>query len=763
VRDACILMTLLALAVRLAAASAAPAPSRNFEVRDSIEMSRFGANNDSQPDDLDDDGIASPDGGLIIKLTHRGVLPSGVTEGTIWLFDAKTIKRGLDHSNVAIPPPTILARMSATVNGLEFIAERNNTISRPTWIDGGRALAFLGRDGRENRQLFRVDVASRQIEALTPASQNVIDYVWSHGVFTYLAGANENDANRWETVGTDLPDNVDGIGNSLKGLLFPHWWDTYHETVDLQLWQVRGGSAAPVVAAETKNPLILTTRYVMETMALSPDGTHLVTIASDGSPLPALTDISPLDVAVGLQYRLIDLASGTNEALLPASMMNSQYNRYRAAWSPGGDTIAITETSLDPGDAGRSTQHQSCDVAIVRMSDRQAQCVQSPPDKTHGFLYSFIWQSGIELRLRYRLLRATRVYMDRPIQWSKGSWIVQDTWKLPVDCPLSLAVDEALNKPPVLVAIDPASGHRREIFDPNPQFSRLKLGEVRDFEWHDEHGRSIVGGLVFPAEYDKGQRYPLVIQTHGYHPREFFVTGGSDTSHAGRAIAARGIIVLQAGGAWEPYWHTRDESRENGTNVYLAAIKELTAEGLINPARVGISGYSATGRQVSDAITFAPDRFASAVIANADPVSLFDYFAFVDTPLRPLAQIVDAGPKPYGDGLPAWLERAPGFNTDKIKAPVLIFAADPEHLIHLWSLYASLRDQGKPVDLHYIRSGAHNIMKPLQILSHQEMMVDWFDFWLNGHEDAVISKAEQYSRWRLLRSQMQRTGINNEP
>jgi hypothetical protein len=55
------------------------------------------------------------------------------------------------------------------------------------------------------------------------------------------------------------------------------------------------------------------------------------------------------------------------------------------------------------------------------------------------------------------------------------------------------------------------------------------------------------------------------------------------------------------------------------------------------------------------------------------------------------------------------------------------------------------------VELQYIRSGQHNLTKPLQILAHQEMLVDWFDFWLNGHEDPNPAKAEQYARWRKLR------------
>lgn len=110
-----------------------------------------------------------------------------------------------------------------------------------------------------------------------------------------------------------------------------------------------------------------------------------------------------------------------------------------------------------------------------------------------------------------------------------------------------------------------------------------------------------------------------------------------------------------------------------------------------------------------------------------------------------------AGALPYGEGLQRWFERAAGFHTDKIRAPVLVSAGDPIHLIALWSLYAPLRDQGKAVELQYIRSGHHNFTKPLQVLAHQEMLVDWFDFWLNGHESTDPKKSEQYARWREMR------------
>jgi dipeptidyl aminopeptidase/acylaminoacyl peptidase len=216
--------------------------------------------------------------------------------------------------------------------------------------------------------------------------------------------------------------------------------------------------------------------------------------------------------------------------------------------------------------------------------------------------------------------------------------------------------------------------------------------------------------------------------------------------------------VLQVKEPHGDYDGTWREATQRGTEVYLAAIDQLAREGLVDPARVGIGGYSRTGPYAVKSIVDAPDRFAAAAIANTEPGSLFGYYNGVDggtaSKMQTWSDFI-AGSRPYGDGLSNWVQRAPTFHTDRIRAAVLVSASAPVDLIELWSLYAPLRDQHKPVELQYMRGGDHNLVKPLEILAHQELLVDWFDFWLNGHEAPDPGKAAQYARWHEMRRSLE--------
>lgn len=155
-----------------------------------------------------------------------------------------------------------------------------------------------------------------------------------------------------------------------------------------------------------------------------------------------------------------------------------------------------------------------------------------------------------------------------------------------------------------------------------------------------------------------------------------------------------------------------------------------------------------------DSLINAPNYFAAATLAEFSSESFWQYLLTADygssQNAEAMAKEMDA--KPFGEGIKKWLAASPGFNTDRIAAPVLFESNYPVSLIFYWDIYASLRLQRKPAELLYMRNGDHILTKPKERLASQEMNVDWYDFWLNGHEDPNPAKSEQYARWRALRA-----------
>jgi len=274
----------------------------------------------------------------------------------------------------------------------------------------------------------------------------------------------------------------------------------------------------------------------------------------------------------------------------------------------------------------------------------------------------------------------------------------------------------------------------------------MELGDASDFRWKDESGYQWTGALLKPPGYVAGTRYPLVIQTYGFVPNEFLADGLFTTAFAARPLAAADIVVLQI---WWRSDHagTVDEVPEQILG-YESAIARLTSEGLINPDRIGIAGFSRTCYHVESELIKNPLRFSAATIADGVDFSYLQHLLFSSTHRKGTEMY---GAAPFGEGLRKWVDNAPGFHLDRIRTPLRIEAIGPAGVLTEWEIYSSLREQNKPVDLVYIPDGQHILQKPLERMASQQGNVDWFRFWLKGEEDPDPTKAGQYARWRKLR------------
>jgi len=312
---------------------------------------------------------------------------------------------------------------------------------------------------------------------------------------------------------------------------------------------------------------------------------------------------------------------------------------------------------------------------------------------------------------------------------------------------LEISVKQWFDEPPRLVATSKQKS--RVLWDPNPQLKNFDLGQASVYTWKDKEGREWKAGLFRPSGYKPGRRYPLVIQTHGFAESEFRPSGVFPTGMAARALTAAGIIVLQTEKAGEcTDSDTPDEGPCKASGLEAVA-NQLVSEGLVDPERIGIIGFSATCFMVMEALTTKSFLKAASVTDGI----MADYFQYIIGGSDQVAKQFDAlnGAKPFGEGLQQWLRRSPGFNLDKINAPLMVVGLGRSSLLDMWAPYAGLRYLQKPVDLIMLNTDEHVLTNPAVRLASQGGSVDWFRFWLQDYEDPDPAKAEQYARWRDLR------------
>jgi hypothetical protein len=232
---------------------------------------------------------------------------------------------------------------------------------------------------------------------------------------------------------------------------------------------------------------------------------------------------------------------------------------------------------------------------------------------------------------------------------------------------------------------------------------------------------------------------------------------------AARALADAGIVVLQVHDC-----PIRDSVEEAPCHVlgYDSAVAKLAQEGVIDPDRVGIVGFSRSCYYTLESLTRGKVHFAAASITDGVDGGYLQYLSSADSPMDVSRRVREAfiGVPPIADGLKLWFERAPGFNLDKVTAPVRIVAFSMRRLWGELEPYARLRLMKKPVDLIVVNVREHVLTNPTARMVSQGGTVDWFRFWLQGYEDPDPMKKDQYIRWRAMRklqeAQKQQTSMN---
>jgi hypothetical protein len=681
-----------------------------------------------------DFAMFSPDGKRLIIVAKRGVLEENTNRYSMLLFPTN---RAFETS-----PPRIVV-------SFESSSEREG-IKDVTWLRDNDTVLFLGERPGEMTQVYSVRCSSGRVEQLTHEAHSVVAYSASENG-KRLAFATEYPIRNLKDA-KGLRDGLVVSDESLASLIIG-----YQQVCCEELFITQVGSSQ-------RKPLHFQGKLLEDPvdLFLSPDGryvvlrTYIPKIADFPRSWNQYTD-PPLrellkqketqdrNATFAERYELIDTRTDASRFLLDAPV--SALTQSELTWSPDSRSVIVTGVYLpldvsDPTELATRRSHMFTvevripDSKITKIADQDLKFVAWDQDKQ-----VLKFRTSRDENLSGSSAKVER-YRKLGSRWQMLSDVDFETDSLP-----EIVADQDLNQSPRIVAVDPRTGRRSLVWDPNPQFDEITFGHVEEVTWTGGAGRTVHGGLYLPPDYVPGERYPLVIQTHGFDPHGFWIDGPFTTAFAAQALAAKGFIILQV-----PDSHDAELTPEEAPRMvktYESAIDYLDARGFIDRARVGIIGFSRTCLYVKYMLTHSSYRIAAASVADGVDGGYFQYMAMGGSLADESDQLF--GVPPFGAGLSVWTKTSPGFLLDQVTAAIRIQALGPASLPGEWEWYEGLTRLHRPVELVYLPEGVHILEKPADRIVSQQGDVDWFCFWLKNEEDPDPRKSEQFLRWQRLR------------
>jgi dipeptidyl aminopeptidase/acylaminoacyl peptidase len=301
------------------------------------------------------------------------------------------------------------------------------------------------------------------------------------------------------------------------------------------------------------------------------------------------------------------------------------------------------------------------------------------------------------------------------------------------------------------------SNKAKRLTDSNSWLNDKRFAKQETITLKARDGVELDGVLVYPLDYEKGTRYPLIMSVHGgpeSHDKNGWVT---NYSRPGQMGAARGYAVF--------YPNYRGSTGKGvdysklGQNDYagkefddLVDFKNhLVDMGLVDTKRVGITGGSYGGYASAWGATKLTEHFAASVmfVGVTNQLSKFG-----TTDISNEMNLVHARSYPW-DKWQWYLERSPIYWAGQSETPLLIMHGKDDPRVHpaqSMELYRYMKVQGKDVRLVYYPGEGHGNRKVAAQYDYSLRLMRWMDNYLmEGKKDMPAFEIDHAAKLKAVK------------
>ena len=278
----------------------------------------------------------------------------------------------------------------------------------------------------------------------------------------------------------------------------------------------------------------------------------------------------------------------------------------------------------------------------------------------------------------------------------------------------------------------------RRLTNSNPWLADVRLARQEIVRHKARDGLALEGVLIHPLDEKPGSRYPLILAVHGGpESREpnGWLTG---YSNPGQLAAARGFAVFYPnyrGSTGRGVAFSKLSQKDPAGKEFddlVDAVDHLVSIGLVDAAKVGVTGGSYGGYATAWCATRYSSRFAAGVMF----VGISDLVSKGGTTDIPEEEyLVHALQRPW-ENWTFMLQRSPIAHLSEAKTPLLILDGKDDPRVHpsqslVLYRYLKARNQA-PVRLVYYPGEKHGNQRAASRYDYNLRMMQWFEHYLKG-------------------------------
>ena len=563
------------------------------------------------------------------------------------------------------------------------------------WSPDGKSIAFLARrDSDTNNQIYVIDNVGGEARRITAHATAPAALQWApDGKSIYFAAADAPSAE--ERTRTRLQDDVYAFEENFKQR---HLWVT-----DL------AGKARRITDGN----------YSVMSYRLSRDGRQF---AMSRAPSPLLEHSAQSEVWVmGVDGN--DARQLTSNAVAESDPSLSPDNRvvaFRAGANERFEGYYNDKIFVIPASGGAAR-------ALLPHENYEVLDVQWAPDSEHVY---FLANMGVHSELMKVNITKPEAVPLTSDEHAIAAWTYVDSAKRHVftrNTPTRASEVHTLGA-------DGGDEPRRVTNAFAYVGEQFVLARQHRMSWKGQDGQEVEGLLYYPADYERGRRYPLIVITHG-GPEESDKFGFSSDV---QVYAGKGYAVLKPNyrgstGYGDPFLRGMVGGYFTQSHLdVMAGVDAVIAMGVADPDRLVKMGSSAGGHMTNKLITFT-DRFkaASSFAGAANWISMY---AQSDTRLR---RDLWFGGTPYDANAPftTYWEQSPIKDVARARTPTLFIVGENDPRVPLAQsieMYRGLRRHNVPTKLYVGPREGHGFGELRHRLFKFQVEMEWFERYVHN-------------------------------